>query len=314
MKPLLLSSILAIASPLCADTIHVPKDASSIPAAVNMAVNGDVILVGPGTWNATVSYRGRSITIQSTDGPETTFITPDPNRSCVVINSGEAAVLDGFTVTGGTGMPYLGSFAGGGIYIESSDPIIRNCIITGNTSDFGGGMHIALGSPTIENCVFIENTSVSNGGGVRIHDNSFPTFRECEFRLNHTEDFGGGIAYGNDSTGIHEDCIYESNTANIRGGAIYLGCSCSAANVSGAEFCNSLPDHIVGGWIDLGNNDMCPVCGDDINADGTVGVDDLLRVIQAWGNCVCIEDINGDTLVNVDDLLRVIQSWGSCPG
>ena len=40
--------------------------------------------------------------------------------------------------------------AGGGIYIEASNPQIRNCIITGNTADFGGGMHIATGNPVVE--------------------------------------------------------------------------------------------------------------------------------------------------------------------
>ena len=313
MKITLLSTLLLLAPNALAATIHVPGDHASIPDAVMAAADGDLILVAPGTWNQTVNFRGLDITLQSTDGPEATWITPDVGRSCVVITSGETATLDGFTISGGTGMPYLGSLVGGGICIESSNPVITNCIITGNSADFGGGMHIALSNPLVENCLFINNTSISNGGAVRIDNESYPTFRQCQFESNHTGDLGGGIAYGNDSSGLHEDCIYESNTADIRGGAIYLGCSCSAANVSGSEFCNSVPDHIVGGWIDLGGNDMCPVCGDDINADGVVGVDDLLRIIQAWGNCTCIEDINGDALVNVDDLLRVIQSWGDCP-
>lgn len=315
MKTLLIALTATLgAQAALAGTIHVPGDHPTIPDAVQVAVDGDLILVGPGTWSNTVNFRGRDITIRSTDGPEATAITSDPGRACIVIADGEEAVLDGFTITGGTGMPYLGSLVGGGIYIESASPHILNCIVTGNSADFGGGMHIALGSPLVEECVFTGNTSISNGGGVRIHDECFPTFRDCTFSGNHTGDFGGAIAYGNDSTGIHERCTYDGNTADIRGGAIYLGCSCSAANVSLSDFCNSVPDHIVGGWNDLGGNDMCPVCPDDINADGTVGVDDLLRVIQAWGTCACIEDINGDTLVNVDDLLRIIQGWGSCPG
>ena len=56
------------------------------------------------------------------------------------------------------------------------------------------------------------------------------------------------------------------------------------------------------------------LCEDDINADGTVNVNDLLAVITSWGACVCMEDINGDALVNVEDLLLVIQDWGTCPG
>ncbi len=312
--PLVTMILAALTAPSAAATIQVPEDHPTIPQAVQAASDGDLILVGPGTWPQSVNYRGRDITIRSTDGPEVTFINADPGRACVIIAQGEDAVLEGFTISGGSGMPYLGSVAGGGIYIESSSPLIRNCIITGNSADFGGGMHIATGNPVVEQCVFSNNSSMSNGGGVRIHDDCFPTFTDCTFTGNHTGDFGGAIAYGNDSSGIHQRCVYDGNTADIRGGAIYLGCDCSAANVMLSDFCNSVPDHIVGGWNDLGGNDMCPVCGDDINADGTVGVDDLLQVIQAWGTCACIEDINGDTLVNVDDLLRIIQSWGSCPG
>jgi hypothetical protein len=54
--------------------------------------------------------------------------------------------------------------------------------------------------------------------------------------------------------------------------------------------------------------------------NGTVNVDDLLAVINAWGVCanpnVCPADIapiGGNDVVNVDDLLAVINAWGACP-
>jgi hypothetical protein len=64
------------------------------------------------------------------------------------------------------------------------------------------------------------------------------------------------------------------------------------------------------------------ICVGDINGDGTVNVDDLLAVINAWGPCAnpnkCPADIAppggcGDDVVNVDDLLAVINAWGPCP-
>jgi hypothetical protein len=57
----------------------------------------------------------------------------------------------------------------------------------------------------------------------------------------------------------------------------------------------------------------------DINADGTVGVIDLLAIINAWGACppppiYCPADIapspDGDGQVGVPDLLMVINNWG----
>ena len=58
-----------------------------------------------------------------------------------------------------------------------------------------------------------------------------------------------------------------------------------------------------------------PIPG-DITGDGSVDVDDLLAVINSWGECppACPPDIapapkgNGD--VDVDDLLQVINNWG----
>ena len=66
------------------------------------------------------------------------------------------------------------------------------------------------------------------------------------------------------------------------------------------------------------------------NTNGTVNIDDLLAVINAWGDCPerpngaatgprppCPADISppvcGDSVVNIDDLLAVINHWGPCP-
>jgi hypothetical protein len=57
-----------------------------------------------------------------------------------------------------------------------------------------------------------------------------------------------------------------------------------------------------------------PVIPGDVTGDGSVNVDDLLAVINAWGPCGssgnCPADLNDDGQVNVDDLLLVINNWG----
>jgi subtilisin family serine protease len=54
-------------------------------------------------------------------------------------------------------------------------------------------------------------------------------------------------------------------------------------------------------------------CTGDVNGDNTVGVTDLLSVVNAWGYCSgCSEDINGDGMVNVSDILAVVGAWGPC--
>ena len=70
------------------------------------------------------------------------------------------------------------------------------------------------------------------------------------------------------------------------------------------------------GAEDVDNNgilDVCQGCTGDINVDGSIGVNDLLAVIDSWGNCSsCSADINNDGTVNVNDLLYIVGNWGPC--
>jgi hypothetical protein len=50
-----------------------------------------------------------------------------------------------------------------------------------------------------------------------------------------------------------------------------------------------------------------------VAGNGVIDVDDLLTVINGWGECDgCVADVNGDNQVDVDDLLSVINGWGNC--
>lgn len=59
--------------------------------------------------------------------------------------------------------------------------------------------------------------------------------------------------------------------------------------------------------------DECQTCLGDMNGDNTIGVHDLLGIIDAWGTCSnCSADINSDGAVNVTDLLFIVGNWGPC--
>lgn len=56
---------------------------------------------------------------------------------------------------------------------------------------------------------------------------------------------------------------------------------------------------------------------EDVDADGRVGIGDLLMLLAAWGPCAdceepfsCPADIDGDCAVDLEDLLEVLASWG----
>lgn len=89
------------------------------------------------------------------------------NGNCVVANIDNALttddVLDGFTITGGSGAN------GGGVFNSNSSPSYRNLVITQNTTTgFGGGMVIAgsSSSPRLTNILINSNSAVWYGGGV----------------------------------------------------------------------------------------------------------------------------------------------------
>ena len=59
--------------------------------------------------------------------------------------------------------------------------------------------------------------------------------------------------------------------------------------------------------------EVTPGCGADIDGNGFVDFDDLIRILSAWGPCEgCPEDIDGNDVVDFDDLLLVISGWGEC--
>jgi subtilisin family serine protease len=54
-------------------------------------------------------------------------------------------------------------------------------------------------------------------------------------------------------------------------------------------------------------------CAGDLDGDGSVGVADLLGVVDQWGSCSgCSGDIDGDGTVGVGDLLAIVDAWGPC--
>ncbi len=67
-----------------------------------------------------------------------------------------------------------------------------------------------------------------------------------------------------------------------------------------------------GDWIEDNNGTDCP---GDSTGDNVVNVNDILAVINVWGNCLdCAEDVTGDGVINVDDVLLILSNFGlECP-
>jgi hypothetical protein len=141
-----------------ASTIRVPVDQPTIQQAINVAVNGDTVLVSPGIYKENIDYKGKAITVTSAKGPTVTIIDGGGSINPVVsFQSGEAlsSNLIGLTIRNGSG-----SFGTGIYLLGASATIIGNHFYGNNESS--GGYGAAIGgngsSPDIERNVFWKNT------------------------------------------------------------------------------------------------------------------------------------------------------------
>ena len=101
-----LVSALFITVAVHGDIISVPVDQPTIQDAIDAASNGDEVIVAPGTYPEVIDFSGKAITLRSSDGANVTIIDGTGlNNSVVKCVSGEGSdtVLDGFTITGGSG-------------------------------------------------------------------------------------------------------------------------------------------------------------------------------------------------------------------
>jgi len=139
---------LAVAPPASAAVINVPADQPTIQAGIDAAASGDSVVVAPGVYEEILDLDGKTITVRSSGGAAVTTIdatnVPDPGtgKPVFLADSGEAgAVIEGFTITGGTGGRLSLGGGGGGIYAASASLVVRDCVFSGlAVSDIGGAI------------------------------------------------------------------------------------------------------------------------------------------------------------------------------
>ncbi|HCO95571.1 MAG TPA: hypothetical protein DIU00_16750 [Phycisphaerales bacterium] len=227
-----------------------PADFNNIQAAIDTANDGDTVLVAPGEYLITepITFKVKAITVRSKAGPEATTIRmsespSDPDRASVVIFENgeiETSVLEGFTMSGGTGClweypPSPGDFfqAGGGIFCIDSSPKITGCIITENrvkplnsTQDIGGGVSLVNSSATLIRCIILDNSTFYWGGGIYIF-NASPKLTDCIISENsvlHEDGQAGGLLTdgSNDSKPVILNCTISTNSAFHSAGGIQI--------------------------------------------------------------------------------------------
>ena len=203
-KTYVLMSVLLVGA-LCISavgkTIYVdddgPADFNNIQAGIDASVDGDTVLVAPGTYtgegNRDIDFKGKAITVKSEEGPQTCIIDcqgskDEQHRGFYFHNSEDSnSIVEGFTITKG----FVDT--GGGIYCYESSPTIRDCTIKTNSvfrdrrGGDGGGIYCGYSNATFIRCRIIANTAMAGwshasyglGGAILSHGGS-PSILHCE--------------------------------------------------------------------------------------------------------------------------------------
>ena len=240
----------------------------TIQAAINACSNGDTVIVADGTYtgpgNRDIDFLGKAITVRSENGLENCVIDCESLGRGFYFHTGEDedSVLEGFTITKGQG----------GIYCDSSSPMVTNCTFIGNSAYYGGGMGNHHGSsPTVTNCTFAGNSAAKYGGGMSDSSDSnatltncifignsakygggmyntygsSPTLTNCTFAGNSADNYGGGMSDSNDSNATLTNCIFIGNSAGYSGGGMYN--RYSSPTVTNCTFSGNSADYSGGG-------------------------------------------------------------------
>ncbi len=223
-----------------AKVIYVAKDATgvadgtrwedaftTISSALVASASGDEVWVKTGTYTERITLKTRVLLLGGFAGsersredrhPATNVTTLDGHRNGSTVTGANDALIDGFTITGGSNS---------GIYCDLASPTISNCTISGNNGSlsgayyrYGGGVYCQNSSPTLTNCTITGNRSNAKygyGGGVYCQDSS-PTLTDCKITLNSADTCGGGVYCNSNSSPTLTNCRITSNSGR---GAVY---------------------------------------------------------------------------------------------
>lgn len=294
--------------------LEVPGEYSTIQAAIDVAVDGDVVIVEPGTYYENINFNGKNIVLTSTDPNDSavvasTIIDGGGLGSTVTFAGGEDAscVLTGFTITNGY------AEKGGGIYCgENSSPTILCCTISANSSSSRrgsigvSGIFCTGNSPVISHCTISGNVDLPYMGrrGVAIvFESSNATINNCIISENMCSgiicggQIRGCIISGNEGTGIscRDGTVITDSTVSQNAGT---GISCRGTTVSNCTISGNEREGIY-----CGDNTTVSNCTVSGNGRRGIHCGDNNIII----NCIIMDNIFGGVSFVGDDS-KIINS------
>lgn len=216
-----------VTAPSIASTIRVPADQSTIQAAVNVAVNGDVIELTGGVFTENVVIAGKQVIIQRAAGAECVL---NASHFSVSASTTPGVSFRGIRFTGSTG-----SALGAAVEAQDSDIGFTDCEFVGNSISGGSGSY---GGAALyaRNCRLMMRSTAVNDNSVTLVSGGYPfafggavlayqctvDIRDCSFARNtcsatvpgaswaEAKSYGGAI-FMRSGTGVIGNCRFDAN-------------------------------------------------------------------------------------------------------
>jgi hypothetical protein len=307
-----LASVL-LAVPAAATDWHVPQDAATIQAGIDLATEGDNVIIDCGTYYEHDLVLKSGVTLRSD--------TQDPN--CVIIDAQQQGRviygmnllsdtrIEGLTLTGGLAIGSEPAGDGAAIYCYNSVLRVQNCILTANSAERNGGaLFIGHSNNTlVSDCTFEENHCGGVGGGMEYWE-SDAELVGCRFFGNYSDTHGGAIDL-NASDMTIRSCVIGDNVADLEGGGLH------AANSSpDIGFCtfsgNGAQDGGALRVVSDGTASLVLCILSFSTAGAAVSVDATSSVAPSC--CLVWQNAGGDWVDGLAGLAGVDGNFGADPG
>ncbi len=219
----LFCALLQLSTAAPAAVIHVPGDQPNIQAGINLAGNGDTVLVADGTWtgsgNKNLDTLGKAITVRSANGPANCVIDCQGSGRGFYIHRSEFidTVIHGFTITNGS------ATEGGGILCDGASPLInRNRILLCSAGSGGGIGCVSFGGAVIINNEIAGCTAGSPGDGGGVYFRQITIAQLAGNRINGNQAVNGGGVCSRDGSYLYiKSNRIHGNMATYQGGGVY---------------------------------------------------------------------------------------------
>ena len=254
-----------LSSFLYSTIINVPADQPTIQAGINIAVEGDTVLVAVGIYFENLNWPSTTGINLIGSGVEDCIIDGDSLGSVIRMDYiiGPTTMIDGFTIQNGyangdnyfakgggiscleaslqlSNLNIIGNSAseeGGGIFCHDSNLNLFDISILNNVSNIeewntgGGGVHSRFSTLYMENVNFDNNLAVGSGGGLNCISTTL-NMLNIEFNSNQSlyvgpvnNQFGGGGMFCYGGSSYVENAIFSNNYASSNGGGFALNIS-----------------------------------------------------------------------------------------